>query len=241
MPEAITDIWVYLAETPLLWLTATLLVYQLAFWIYQRSGRFPLLNPVLVAIAGLVALLLATDTPYDTYFAGAQFVHFLLGPATVALAVPLYRQLERLRAMLLPLVGALLVGATTGILSAIGIGQLLGASSVTLRSLAPKSVTTPVAMGIAQQVDGLASLTAVFVILTGIIGAVFGMELLRLLGIRDSSVRGFALGLTSHGIGTARAFQTDDEAGAFAGLAIGLNAIITALLVPLLVPWLLGG
>lgn len=234
MQPTLSDIWVYLAQTPLLWLTATVLIYLGADWLYQRTGRLPLLNPVLLAIGGLVGILLLTDTPYQIYFDGAQFVHFLLGPATVALAIPLYSYVGRLRQMLLPLGGALLIGSATGILSAVGIGWLLGLEPVLLRSLAPKSITTPIAMGISEQSGGIPSLTAVLVILTGIIGALLANELLQRLGFRDDSTRGFAIGLASHGLGTARAFQISTEAGAFAGLAMGLNGAMTALLVPLL-------
>lgn len=230
----LTDVWVYLAQTPLLWLTATLLAYLFADWLYQRAGRMPLLNPVVVAIALLVGILLITDTDYQTYFDGAQFVHFLLGPATVALAIPLYSYIGRLRAMLLPLVLALLGGSATGILAAVGVGWLLGLEPTILRSLAPKSITTPIAMGISEQIGGIPSLTAVLVILTGIIGALFANELLLRLRFRDESVRGFAIGLAAHGIGTARALQISTEAGAFAGLAMGLNGAVTAILVPLL-------
>jgi predicted murein hydrolase (TIGR00659 family) len=236
--ETLTEIWVYLAQTPLLWLSITLIMYQLASVLYQRSGAFPLLNPVLVSVTLLVVLLRATGTPYQTYFDGAQFVHFLLGPATVALAVPLYSYIGRLRQMLVPLVGALLFGSVMGIVAAIWIGQLFGVSRVTLLSLAPKSITTPIAMGVSEQVGGLPSLTAVFVILTGILGAMLAKEVLALVRVRDNSVRGFAIGLSSHGIGTARAFQIHEEAGAFSGLAMGLNGAATALLVPLLVPLL---
>ncbi len=230
----LTDVWVYLAQTPLLWLTATLLAYLFADWLYQRAGRMPVLNPVVVAIALLVGILLLTDTDYQTYFDGAQFVHFLLGPATVALAIPLYSYIGRLRAMLLPLVLALLGGSATGILAAVGVGWLLGLEPMILRSLAPKSITTPIAMGISEQIGGIPSLTAVLVILTGIIGALFANELLLRLRFRDESVRGFAIGLAAHGIGTARALQISTEAGAFAGLAMGLNGAVTAILVPLL-------
>lgn len=235
MEENITEIWVYLARSPLMWLLVTLAVYQLADMLYQRLGKFPLLNPVLVAILVIVLILQVTRTPYRVYFDGAQFVHFLLGPATVALAVPMYNHFGRLRAMLLPLLGALLVGSVMGILSAVGLGFLLGVSEVVILSLIPKSVTTPIAMGVSEQVGGLPSLTAVFVILTGILGGMMGKEVLALVGLRDNSTCGFAIGLSSHGIGTARAFQIHEEAGAFSGLAMGLNGALTALLAPLLV------
>ena len=156
----LSDLWVYLAATPLLGLALTLLAYQLAFTVYQRSGCKPAVNPVAIAVALIVSVLIATGTPYRTYFEGAQFVHFLLGPATVALAVPLYSQLARLKRMLLPLLVALFVGSLTAGLSAVIIGWALGASLESVRSLAPKSITTPIAMGVAEKIGGLPSLTA---------------------------------------------------------------------------------
>jgi len=230
----LSEIWVYLAATPLLGLTLTLLAYQLAFVIYQRSGGNPLANPVAISVAIVVSALTLTGTPYRTYFEGAQFVHFLLGPATVALAIPLFTQLARLKRMLLPLLGALLVGSLTACISAVAIGWALGASNESIRSLAPKSVTTPIAMGVAEKIGGLPSLTAVLVVTTGILGAVAARYLLDALRIRDHAVRGFAVGVSAHGIGTARAFQVSEEAGAFAALAMCLNGIVTALLLPLL-------
>ena len=237
-PAQLAEIWVYLSASPLLGLTVTLLAYQGAWWLYRRAGFHPLANPVLLAVAALVLLLKATGTPYPTYFDGAQFVHFLLGPATVALAIPLYTQLPKLRAMAFPLLAALAVGSLTATVSAVAIGKLLGASEASLLSLAPKSVTTPIAMGIAERIGGLPSLTAVLVIATGILGAVGARFIYQALGIADHAVRGFAIGVASHGIGTARAFQVSEQAGAFSGLAMGLNALLTALLGPLLIPLL---
>jgi predicted murein hydrolase (TIGR00659 family) len=233
----ISEIWVYLSATPLLGLTVTLLAYQGAYWLYQRANFHPLLNPVAWSVALLVALLTMTRTPYATYFDGAQFVHFLLGPATVALAVPLHAQLGKLKRLAVPISAALLAGSLTAIASAMGIGWLLGASRETLLSLAPKSVTTPIAMGIAEKLGGLPSLTAVLVVATGIIGAVSAKYVLDALRIADHAARGFAVGTAAHGIGTARAFQVSEEAGAFAGLAMGLNGLATAVLFPVLV-WL---
>ncbi len=238
MSGPIADIWVYLAATPLLGLTLTLLCYQLAFAIHGRLGMHPAANPVLLAVAMLVAILLLTDTPYQTYFEGAQFVHFLLGPATVALAIPLYAQFDRLKRLALPLSLALVAGSLAAALSAVAIGAALGASHELLMSLAPKSATTPIAMGVAEQLGGLPSLTAVLVIATGILGAVGARYVYRLLGIEDHAVRGFAIGLASHGIGTARAFQVSEQAGAFAALAMGLNGLFTAAALPALLPWL---
>ncbi len=227
------DLWTTFAQSPLLWLTATLVIYQGAQWLADRTG-YAWLNPVLTSIAAVSALLLVTGTSYDTYFKGAQFIHFLLGPATVALAVPLYHRVGKLQHLLGPIGAALVVGSLTAIFSAVGLGKLLGASTPTLLSLAPKSVTTAIAMGVSEKLGGLPPLTAVLVILTGIIGAVSSKYILDLLHIRDHSIRGFAIGLASHGIGTARAFQMDEEAGAFSGLGMGLNGILTAVLVPIL-------
>jgi predicted murein hydrolase (TIGR00659 family) len=233
--QALTNTWVYLAQTPLLWLTITLIVYQLSALLYRRLNSPTILNPIITSIVVLVTLLLITGTPYEIYFEGAQFVHFLLGPATVALAIPLYRYHRKLMQMFVPVSGALIIGAITGTLAAVGIGWLFNLSQATLLSLAPKSVTTPIAMGVAEQIGGLPSLTTVFVVLTGITGALLGQKSLDLLRIKDHSIRGFTLGLSAHGLGTATAFQEDEETGAFAGLAMGLNGAVTAILVPILV------
>ena len=197
-----------------------------------------MLNPVAVSVALLIGLLLLTDTPYQTYFDGAQFVHFLLGPATVALAIPLYRQRAKLAALWLPIALALVAGMFATALSAVGIAGVLGASRETLLSLAPKSVTAPVAMGITEKLGGHPSLTAVLVVTTGILGAVLGTGVFRLLRVRDDSVKGVAMGATSHGIGTARAFQVSSEMGAFSGLAMALSAFATAVLLPPVLRWL---
>ncbi|MGC9467018.1 MAG: LrgB family protein [Anaerolineae bacterium] len=230
----LATVWDALSSSPLLWLTVTLITYRAAEAAYDRLG-FAWLNPVLISIVIVVATLLVTQTSYEDYFAGVQLIHLLLGPATVALAVPLYHRIERLRQMTGPIVGALLVGSCVAVGSAVAIGWLLGASPATLLSLAPKSVTTPIAMGVSEKIGGLPSLTAVLVILTGIVGAITAEPVLNLLRVEDHSIRGFAVGVAAHGIGTARAFQMDDEAGAFSGLGMGLNGILTAVLVPIFV------
>lgn len=237
--QDISQLWVYLEGAALFWLALTVGVYWLSDRAYRLSGSFALLNPVLVSISILVLLLGVTHTPYNTYFEGAQFIHFLLGPATVALAVPLVRQVGELKKLWLPICVALVVGSLTAIGSAFAIGWCLGLNHETLLSLLPKSVTTPIAMGVSSEVGGLASLTAVLVICTGIIGAVIGLPLLRLLRLRNPVAAGFAMGLSAHGIGTARALEHSERAGAYSGLALGLNGALTAMLVPLLV-WLFG-
>ncbi len=228
-------LWVYLSATPLLGLTVTLVAYGIAYRLYRHFNANPLLNPVATSVAMLICLLLVTDTPYQAYFEGGQFVHFLLGPATVALAVPLYKQWAKLRRLWLPLTITLLCGVVIGALSSVGLARLFHAGLQTQLSLAPKSVTAPVAMGIAEKIGGLPSLTAVFVVATGILGAVIGGKIFTLMRIDDDSIRGFAMGITAHGIGTARAFQISPEMGAFSGLAMALSTFTTAFILP----WLL--
>lgn len=228
------DVWVYLSANPLLHLTLTLVAYQAGVLLYRRANLNPLFNPVLTAVLLIIAILVGTGTTYPSYFEGAQFVHFLLGPATVALAVPLYRQFEHVRRSFLAIVVSIVSGSAAGALSAVAIAWVAGASRDTLVSLAPKSVTAPVAMGITEQLGGLPSLTAVLVILTGILGAMLGPIVLNRLGIVDWRARGLAIGTASHGIGTARALQVNGIAGAFSGLAMGFNALATAVLLPIL-------
>lgn len=228
------DIWVYLSASPLLHLTLTLAAFQCGTWIYTKGNLNPLLNPVLIAVVVIVAVLLTTRTSYQDYFEGAQFVHFLLGPATVALAIPLFRQFDKVRGSAVAIIASITTGSMTAIVSALSVGFVLGASSDALISLAPKSVTAPVAMGISEQLGGLPSLTAVLVIVTGILGAMIGPLILNLIGVKDWPARGLAIGTASHGIGTARAFQVNELAGAFSGLAMGLNALATAILLPMI-------
>jgi len=239
MTSRFAETWVYLARSPLLWLTVTVATYAAAEVLHRRLGRHPLVHPVVTSVAVLAALLQLSGTPYPRFFEGAQFVHFLLGPAIVALALPLHRELHREQALALPLSAALLAGSVTAIVTAVMTGRLAGASRETLLSLAPKSATAPVAMGITERLGGLPSLTASLVVLTGVIGAVIGPALLKRLRVTDTAATGFALGVASHGLGTARAFELGETAGAFAGLGMGLNALATSLLVPALMGWLM--
>ena len=226
------EIWAYLSEGPLVWLTATLVAFALADALSAATGRHPLANPVPPAVAALALILWATGTPYETYFEGAQFVHFLLGPATVALAWPLAREWRRARRAALPLAAALMAGSVVGGGSAILIAGALGAAPETLLALAPKSATAPVAMGVAEGLGASPTLAAVLVITTGVMGALMATPLLDALGVRDRRARGFAVGVAAHGIGTARAYEVHPETGAWAGLGMGLNALATALLAP---------
>ncbi|MDG1519754.1 MAG: LrgB family protein [Yoonia sp.] len=235
------EIWTYLSADPLLWLTLTLAAYGIGDALFHASGRRPYINPVLIAVALLAVLLRITGTSYGTYFEGAQFVHFILGPATVALAVPLHANLHHIRQTAIPLIGALIAGSLAAMISAVAIGAALGLDQATLLALIPKSATAPVALGVSEAIGGSPSLTAVFVITTGITGAIIATPLLNLLRIKDWRARGFAVGVTSHGIGTARAFQVNETAGAFSGVGMGLNALLTALIAPLIANLLFAG
>jgi putative effector of murein hydrolase len=233
MPDFV-QLWVYLASTPLFGLTATLVTYVLAQAGYDRLGRAPWANPVLWSVVALGTVLVATRTPYPTYFAGAQFVHVLLGPAVVALAWPLWLRRAEVRRRGVALVLAALVGGLAAAGSAVAIGWAFGLPADVLRSLAPKSVTAPVAMGIAERIGGVPALAAVFAVLTGMVGALSAKYLFDGLRIVSWPVRGFALGTASHGIGAARALQVDADAGAYAGIALGLQVLIASALMPLL-------
>ncbi len=225
------QIWVYLSATPLLWLCVTVVAYVAAVRIAAAFGGSPFANTVLIATVLVIATLLLTDTPYQQYFEGAQFVHFLLGPATVALAVPLFRNIAAVRKSLLPMLLALLAGSLTAIGSAIAIATAFGAPETVLASIAPKSTSAPIAMELAKSLGGIPSLAAVLVILTGITGAVIVTPLMNALRIKNYAARGFAVGVASHGIGTARAFQVSDVAGAFAGIAMAMNGALTSIIV----------
>ncbi|MEX8494904.1 LrgB family protein [Sphaerotilus sp.] len=235
----VVQLWVYLAASPLFGLTATLVAYVAAHALSQRLGGAPWANPVLGSVLLLGTVLWMTGTPYATYFAGAQFVHVLLGPAVVAMGWPLWQRRQALRRRGVALVLAALAGGTASAVSAVGLGALLGLDSEVLRSLAPKSVTAPVAMGIAERLGGVPALAAAFVLITGVAGALMGKSVLDAMGLRDWAVRGFALGSAAHGIGAARAMQVHPEAGAYAGLALSLQALLSSVLMPLAVPWLL--
>jgi len=232
--EAFFELWVYLAATPLAGLTITLVAYSIGYLVYARCRLHPLANPVLIAVVLIVIGLQLGSVSYATYFSGAQFVHFLLGPAVVGLAVPLARVWPSIRRLAVPIASALVAGSCVALVAAVGIAWALGASPTTLASLAPKSVTAPIAMGIAEHLGGVAALAAVFAVATGIIGAALGKYVLDAVRVSDWRARGFALGLAAHGIGTARAFQVNAEAGTYAGLAFGLHGALAAFALPFL-------
>jgi predicted murein hydrolase (TIGR00659 family) len=232
------ELWTYLSATPLFGLTITVVAYVLAHIVYERLDQAPWANPVLWTVLLLVTLLSLTETAYPVYFSGAQFIHFLLGPAVVALAWPLWERRHILKRHAGPLLLAAVCGGTVAAGSAWLMGAALGLPKEVLLSLAPKSVTAPVAMGIAEQIGGIAALAAIGAVLTGIVGAISGKYIFDALRIKPWAVRGFALGTASHGIGAARAMQVHPDAGALAGLALALQAVLASLVFPLLIRYL---
>ncbi len=236
MPDFV-ELWVYLSATPLFGLTATLVVYVLAQAAYARLHQAPWANPVLWTVVTLACVLLATGVSYPTYFAGAQFIHFLLGPAVVALAWPLWERRRELGKHWRLLLLAALAGGAAASGSALALGWAFGLPADVVLSLAPKSVTAPVAMGIADKIGGIPALSAVFAVVTGMVGALTGKYLFDALKIPMNPAgwmaRGYALGTAAHGIGAARALQVNADAGAYAGLALGLQVVLASLLIPL--------
>ena len=226
-------LWVYLATSPLLWLAGTLVVWLAATGLARLRPGSALLNPIMLSIAIIAAVLLVAGIDYGTYFEGAQFIHFLLGPATVALGIPLYEKLALVKSNLLPLICALVAGSLTAVGATVYLAHLFGFTPDIVASLAPKSTTAAVAMAVSAGLDGDPALTAAVVVLTGICGALVVTPMMNAMRIRDYSARGFAVGLASHGIGTARAYAVDPVAGLFSGIAMGLNAVLTSLIVHL--------
>lgn len=225
--------WTELLNSPLFGVGLTLATYALAQQLYRRTGSL-LCNPVALSITAIVLFLLVSKVPYEAYAVGGRYILFLLGPSVVALALPLYVRRREILAKKVPILAGISAGAVTSVLTASGTAWFLGGSKEVVLSMAPKSVTTPIAIGIAEKIGGIAPLTAGIVVLTGCLGAMCGPEFCRLAGIRTPEGMGLAVGTAAHGIGTARMLEVDRFAGAVAGLAIGLNGLITAFLVPLL-------
>ncbi|KHL70860.1 MULTISPECIES: LrgB family protein [Pseudomonas] len=226
--------WQALIHHPLFGLGITLAVYQLAVIAYERT-RWIFLQPVLFSMVVLVALLLLSGLDYGEYSASVSPLILLLGPSTVALAVPLYLNLRRIRQLLVPILVTLLVAGVFATVSGVLLAWLLGAERLVLMTLAPKSVTSPIAMLVADEIGGVAALAAVFVMITGVLGAMFGPALLDLCRVSHPAARGMAMGMTAHAVGTSRALQESEECGAFSALAMSLMGVATAVLLPLLV------
>lgn len=235
LPVPLFHLWAYLQTLPLLGLTATLCMWEIACFIDAKAGHKALTNPTVLSIIGLSIALLITKTSYTAYFTGAVYVHFLLGPATVALAVPMFANWRQIQANFVAIAVSLTAGSVVAAGSAMLIAHMLGAPRSVVVSLGPKSVTTPIAMGIAQNLGGQPSLAAVFVLITGMFGTLVCTGVLNLSQVTDWRAKGLAAGTAAHGLATARMLMLNETAGAFGGLAIGLNGIVTSLVLPLMV------
>ncbi len=233
----ISEIWVYLSGSPLLALVLTLSAYLVGLTLYERSQRNPLANPVLIAVVVVTFSISVLDMSYTKYFEGAQFVHFLLGTATVSLAIPIYKGFTSLKGRMGMLLLSLVVGGITSVFTAVGVARWLGVDESLVRGLMAKSVTAPIAMGIAERVQASPTLTAIFAVSTGILGAILGRYVLDVLRVTQWWQRGFALGVAAHGIGTSRAFSVHPQAGAYASIGMGLHGIVGAVVIPYAVAW----
>lgn len=234
MTERLRETGEWLTTSPLVFVAATLLAYRLGVWLRDRTGGHPLAQPVLVAMVVMGPLVALLDVPYADYRAGTELIAFWLGPATVALAVPLHRQMARLRGLVLPMLLAIAVGAVVSVTTGYLLVRWLGGGDELAATMAPKSATTPVSIALADHVGGIAPLAAVFAVVAGVFGAVVGPAVLNLARIHEPRARGLAMGAVSHGIGTSRSLHDDETQGAFAGLSMGLSALAVSLAVPLL-------
>lgn len=239
MSVRVEDTTQWLVHSPLFFVLLTLIAYRTGREVRDRTGGHALAQPVLIAVVLVGGVISLLGVEYDDYRAGTEMIAFWLGPATVALAVPLHRQAHRLRGFVLPMLVAVPLGAAVSVATGVVVVQALGGGDELARTVAPKATTTPVAIALADTVGGLPPLTAVLAILVGILGAVAGPAVLTLVRVRDERARGLALGAVSHGIGTSRALLEDETEGAFAGLSMGLTALATSILLPLLLALLL--
>lgn len=231
-PLPISEIWVYLSGSPLFALILTLVTYQIGYLLYVRFNRNPIVNPVAIAVILSASTIHFLDMPYENYFKGAQFVHFLLGTATVALAVPIYRGFKGLADKFVPMILALVLGSVASIASAVLIAKWMGAGQKIVGSMYAKSVTAPIAMGIAERIHVSPTLTAVFTVVTGMLGAILAPYVLNALRIKPWWMRGTAIGVGAHGLGITRAFSVNHTAGIYASMAMGLNGVLSAMVLP---------
>lgn len=200
----------------------------------QRLCGFKLLNPILISIALMIGYLLFLDIDYSTYQTGGDYIDFWLKPAVVALGVPLYKQLSTIKKQVLPLLLSELAGCVAGLISVVAIANLLGASQEVVMSLAPKAVTTPIAMEVSSAIGGIPPLTAAVVVSTGIFGGIAGFQIIKLSRIRSSIAGGLSIGTAAHAVGTSAAMEHGERYGAFSSLGLTLNGLLTALLAPML-------
>lgn len=233
--ETLYKIWVYLQTEPLFWLTVTIGAFLTGDYLYKKSKINPLVNPVAISILIVSGILIIFDIDYERYFNGAQFIHFLLGPATVALAIPIYNQIKLIQKEAISITITLVIGSLFAVFITYYLAKSFGLDEKLILSMLPRSVTAPIAMGISELINGLPSLTAIITIATGIIGASLSTFVLDFMKVKDMTARGFAIGLTSHGIGTARAMSRNKTAGIFSALALALSGVAVSIIIPLVI------
>ncbi|GLQ30972.1 LrgB family protein [Litoribrevibacter albus] len=226
------DLHTWAVQNPTVSLIITILSYYLCLNLYKRFNHTALLQPVMISIVLIISLISFLEIPYAQYFDHNKIIHFLLGPATVALAIPLYKNKQRIRQLAIPLFSAVIIGGSMAIFFAVSIAWCLNATNDVLLSLAPKSVTTPIALSIAESINAIPSLTAAFVLITGVVGAVVAEPLFRLINEQDDGIKGMAIGISAHGVGTAKALEISPQCGAFSALSMGLTGAYTALVLP---------
>jgi predicted murein hydrolase (TIGR00659 family) len=222
----------WLSNQPVLGVLITLICYYLCLGLYKRFNHAPYLQPVMISIILIISILTLLDMPYQRYFEHNQVIHFLLGPATVALAIPLFKNRERIKALAVPLFSAVIIGGSMAVFFSLIFAWGLGASHDVLLSLTPKSVTTPIALSVSESIGAIPSLTAAFVLITGVVGAVVAEPLFRLMNEKDDGIKGMAIGISAHGVGTAKALEISSQCGAFSALSMGLTGAYTAIVLP---------
>lgn len=221
-------------KTPIFGILLSVVCYEIGIFV-QRKTKNPILNPLLIAIILVIAVLLVLDIPKETYDLGGSYILFLLGPATVVMVVPLYKQINLLKKDWLPILVGILAGSATSVLSVIGLTRLFGVNLEIAVSMLPKSVTTAIGMEVSKEIGGVVSLTVAVIVITGILGAVTGPFILKVLGIKDEVAQGVAMGTASHAVGTSKAMELGETQGAMSGLSIGIAGLATVLIIPLVI------
>ncbi|MFT5836225.1 MAG: putative effector of murein hydrolase [Sulfurimonas sp.] len=225
----------YINTSPLPWLIVTIGSYKIGLFIYKKSKQNAFLQPIIVAYAIMLPILLLSGVDYEHYFKSTAIIHFFLGVATVALAVPLFNNLKHIYTYFVPLLITLIFGGLLTALSAVGILYLFDASKVTILSMSTRSVTAPITIITANDIGANPSLAVGFVLITALLGALFSDFIIRIMNIKNDAAKGFALGLVSHAVGVAKSMEISQKAAAFAALAIGLYGVCVALILPLIV------
>lgn len=225
----------YITSTPLTWLILTMASFKIGIIIYEKTNKNTLLQPIIIAYIIIMSAILLTGTSYEEYFDSVKIIHFFLGPATVALALPLFNNLKYIKSLFIPIAITLVVAGVFSIVIAVGLLWSLDANLETILSMTTKSITAPIAIITSKQIGAIPSLAVGFVIITGIIGALLGTIIFKLVKVKHETSKGFALGLISHGIGTARAIEIGEKAAAFSALAMGLSGMFTAIFLPIVI------